>query len=217
MQLLLIFILTLYSVYAFCHSLSPVVISTSGNHDETSTISLSWIFGEPIVETASNSSNIFIDNVQCSSNFFDGIALFASENIFVTNFICCFNNAAGLGLDNKLKDVLFANGIIKGNKDVGIFARDVDHLNFNDLVVKNNRSHGCFFSHGSPSSSTGCKYFFFLGCSFLGNKGLGLFFDSNATISSDNCVVGCRFKGNTCSGIHNTTHLQTISSIFLKF
>lgn len=55
---------------------------------------------------------ITIRNSQFHNNFFDGIALYASRHILVSDFLCYANNAARLSLDNRLKDITFANGHI---------------------------------------------------------------------------------------------------------
>ena len=153
-----------------------------------------------------HSRNVFIDNSILQNNFFDGIALYTSENIQVSNFICYKNDAAGLSLDNDLKDVIFSNGTIKNNGDVGIFARHSADLQFNNLLLKSNKSHGCFISHDDVSpSTTGVKRLFFSSCSFINNAGHGLYFGSTGANSPNNTVIGCLFIGNSSGCIYDSS------------
>lgn len=140
---------------------------------------------------------IFISDSSFHDNYFDGIALYASEDIQVSNFICYGNGNAGLSLDNKLKNVLFNGGMIKNNGDVGIFARDAQDLGFHNLMICGSKSHGCFISHNTPRTNTGVRRLFFVGCSFLDNNGFGLKLDSTTTDSPNNTVLSCLFSGNS--------------------
>jgi Periplasmic copper-binding protein (NosD) len=144
-----------------------------------------------------NCGRIFISNSSFHDNYYDGIALYASQDIQVSNFICYGNGSAGLSLDNKLKNVSFNGGIIRDNGDVGIFARDAQDLNFHNLMIRGSKSHGCFISHNTPGTNTGVKRLFFVGCSFLDNGGFGLKLDSTTTDSPYNTVVSCLFSGNS--------------------
>ena len=144
-----------------------------------------------------NSQRIFIDNSSFHHNYYDGIALYTSEDIQVSDFICYGNGNAGLSLDNKLKNVSFNGGIIKDSGDVGIFARDSEDLNFHDLMIRGSQSHGCFISHDTPGTGTGVRRLFFVGCSFLDNNGFGLRLDSTTTDSPNNTVVSSLFSGNS--------------------
>lgn len=148
-----------------------------------------------------DSRYIFIDQSSLYNNYFDGIALYASEFIQVSDFFCYDNGAAGLSLDDNLKNVSFSNGTIHGNGDVGIFARYSKDLMFSGLTISQNRSHGCFLSHQSAGTQTGVTRLFFSGCSFIENTGYGLWLASPSNDSPDNSVVGCLFSGNTSGAI----------------
>jgi hypothetical protein len=145
-------------------------------------------------------------------NFFDGIALYDSRHLLITEFLCYANNAAGLSLDNRLLDVTFANGHIYGNRNVGIFARDSDGLNFRNLVIRDNGSFGSFLSHTAdpdkgPESSnktipeTGIRNSNFSGCSFINNRGHAIWMASVPKLSHDNSAIGCTFSGNVAPSI----------------
>lgn len=163
-----------------------------------------------------NSQFIFIDKSSFHHNFFDGIALYASEDIQISNFFCYENNAAGLSLDNELKSVLFNTGIINNNGDVGIFARHSEDLNFNGIVIVNNQSHGCFLSHESVGTSSGVNRLFFNSCSFIDNSGYGFWLASPVSESPNNTVIGCLFSGNTLGPVELDAEgeLFQVSNVF---
>lgn len=152
-----------------------------------------------------NSEDIFIDKSSFHNNFFDGIALYASEDIQVTNFSCYENEAAGLSLDNQVENVIFSDGMVKDNLKPGIFARDSKDLSFNNLMIKNNGINdsinfedGCFLSHNDQITgrASGVTRLFFNGCSFIDNKRNGIWLASSVEQSPDVSVVGCLFSGN---------------------
>ncbi|MCI5211995.1 MAG: right-handed parallel beta-helix repeat-containing protein [Candidatus Electrothrix sp. ATG2] len=145
------------------------------------------------------SSNIFISKINAYDNYYDGIALYDSTNIVITDFICNNNDhGAGLSLDNDLKQVIFSNGFIQGNSDVGIFARDSENMLFSSVIVSTNGNHGAFLSHdGASPATTGIKNILFTGCSFQNNSGYGIQFASPSTYSDKNAVTATLFNGNS--------------------
>lgn len=149
-----------------------------------------------------NSCRIFVDNSSFHNNFFDGVALYSSEDIQVSSFLCYENNAAGLSLDNELKDVMFSDGSIENNGDVGIFARNSEDISFHSLYISDNQSHGCFLSHETVGTNTGVTRLFFDSCSFIDNDGYGLWLASTVDDSPNNAVIGCLFSGNTLAPIN---------------
>lgn len=144
---------------------------------------------------------VIIDKSSFHHNFFDGIALYASEDIQVQNFFCYDNDAAGLSLDNDLKNVIFSTGSIKDNGDVGIFARHSKDLKFQGLVIANNQSHGCFLSHTSLGTGTGVTRLTFNSCSFTDNEGYGFWLASPLTESQMISIQGSVFSGNILGSI----------------
>jgi nitrous oxidase accessory protein NosD len=169
------------------------------------------------VVVAWKSRRIFISNSCFHHNFFDGIALYDSEDIQVSNFICYENEAAGLSMDSELRHVLFDNGSVKNNGDVGVFARDSEDLSFHSLLIFGSASDGCFLSHATLGTDTGVKRLFFLGCSFIDNGRYGFWLASPASESPDNAVIGCLFSGNASGAIevHPDGELNQEANIFL--
>ncbi len=143
-----------------------------------------------------DSENIFIYNSYFYSNYFDGIALYASKNVLIKDFVSSRNNAAGISIDNKLQNAVFINGLLLENLDVGIFARDSSDISFLNVMVVSNASYGCFLSHQHPKTATGCSKFTFNGCSFIGNKKTGMWLAAPIEDSYENKLLNCIFAGN---------------------
>jgi hypothetical protein len=195
-------------------------------------VSKLWVSNVDIHNTISggiviswHSSHVFITNSSFHYNRFDGIALYTSENIQVNNFSCYANEAAGLSLDNQLKEVIFSNGIIEDNLKPGIFVRDSEDISFFNLIIKNNGQHdhihfedGCYLSHDNSITdrSSGVTRLFFNGCSFIDNKRNGIWLDSPASQSPGNSVIGCLFSGNgeEAIKIHPDGELFQDSNVF---
>ena len=153
-----------------------------------------------------NSSRISISDSSFTDNYFDGIALYTSRDIHVSTFMTYSNSAAGLSLDNQLNNVIFSDGQVRNNGDVGIFVRDSSDLMFSNLEIAGNNADGCFMSHqtdgsGNPISGTGVNRLFFSGCSFLDNNRNGIWLASPTSLSSGNAVSGSLFSGNTDTAI----------------
>ena len=144
------------------------------------------------------SRNLFITNSSFHQNQIDGIALYDSEDIVVSNILANDNiEGAGISLDNKLKQVSFNGGFVRNNGTHGIFARDSEDINFHDLMIYENSENGVFLHHKSPASGTGVKRFYFQGCSFLDHSGYGFWLRSPASDSPNNTISGCVFENNT--------------------
>jgi len=126
-------------------------------------------------------------------HFFDGIALYTSDGIIVSDFYCYENNSAGVSLDNKLMNVTFTNGHIYKNKDCGVFARDCIAVNFRNILFRDNGDHGAFLAHqvypkGHPKQDeivpdSGMIDCVFTSCSFIKNGGYGVCFSSTPEIT----------------------------------
>jgi parallel beta-helix repeat protein len=99
------------------------------------------------------SRSIFISNSSFFQNQIDGIALYDSEDIVVSNFLAYDNiGGAGISLDNKLKRVSFNGGVVKNNATHGVFARDSEDINFHDLMIYENSDNGFYLHYKSPAS-----------------------------------------------------------------
>lgn len=158
-----------------------------------------------------HSSNIYIENVALYDNYFDGIALYTSEDILVSNFLSYDNGSAGISLDNDLKDVTFEGGHIKNNGKVGVFTRDAENIQFHNLLVRENGEHGVFLANDDTNpATTGVKQLFIQGCSFLNNNGYGLLLTGiSPSDSANNVVVGNMFLDNLAGCFQDNTGTLT--------
>ena len=103
------------------------------------------------------------------------------------------NQAAGISLDNDLRDVIFANCIVGGNQDVGVFMSFSRQNRFNGCAIQNSGSYGAFLSH--DDAGNGVQDVVFSGCHFLNNNG-GVKLASTDDRSKYNAVVSSVFRGN---------------------
>jgi hypothetical protein len=162
-----------------------------------------------------NSSDVFVTACAFNGNHFDGIALYASERIQISDFQCRNNGAAGLSLDNDLRDVQFSTGRLESNGDVGIFARFSKSLSFNDIIISKNGSHGCFLSHQETGNGTGVQRMFFAGCMFLDNHGWGFWLASPSSESKSNAITASFFSGNATGAIKDESGALQTSDLIL--
>jgi hypothetical protein len=141
-------------------------------------------------------NRVFVDRSSFHENFYDGIALYASRDIQVSSFFCYENGYAGLSLDNELSDVLFSDGSIKKNGDVGIFVRNSQRITFNALLIEENIGSGCFMSHEYGIRGSGVQDILFNASIFRDNIGFAIWLASPVSESFQNTILGCVFSGN---------------------
>lgn len=146
-------------------------------------------------------SRIKVRDCAFQGNFFDGLALYDSKDIQVSQVHSFANHGAGLSLDNGLERVLFNGGILSDNRDGGIFVRHSASLVFQGLLISGNR-YGAFLADEPSLPGSGVKRLFFSGCSFednvnetAGNRDhWGIFLASPKPYSEGTTVSGCRFS-----------------------
>ncbi|MCK4796028.1 MAG: right-handed parallel beta-helix repeat-containing protein, partial [Spirochaetes bacterium] len=146
---------------------------------------------------------IFIDSCVIHDNSCDGIALFKSEDVMVSDFFCYNNGCSGLNLDTELKNVIFSDGVIKNNGSYGIHVRNATNLKFHGLKIHDNEDNGCFASH--DENNKGVHGLYFSNCSFTNNgtseNGCGIYLPSPLQYSDNNYVIGCKFSGHADGNI----------------
>ena len=147
-----------------------------------------------------DSSFVAVSGSSFHHNYFDGIALYASEHLTFSDFFCYQNDGAGLSLDNNLSLVDFHDGEIFENGDVGIFVRESSELTFSNLRITDNQSHGVFAGYNdSLPGPIGVSRLLFSGCSVTDNAGYGFWLAT--TIGTNNTLLGCFFQGNTVDAL----------------
>jgi hypothetical protein len=152
-----------------------------------------------------NSSLIFIDKSNFHHNDINGMGIYASRDIQVTNFFCNDNKGNGLRLNNDVRYVMFSTGIIRNNAHIsythGIYATYSRDVKFQDLIISNNQSHGCFLAHNSYGTGTGVIRLTFNSCSFMENDGYGLWLASEIPDSRYTSIISSIFSGNIYGAI----------------
>lgn len=140
-----------------------------------------------------DSSDIQVRNSSFNTNYFDGLAYYASERIFTSACTMLANGNAAISLDNALKDCLFSDCLADANGDVGVFARNATGLRFSNCVIKSSGSFAVFLSH--DDAGHGVHDIVFSNCHVLDNV-QGLKVASTEDKSSRVTVTGCVFHGN---------------------
>jgi hypothetical protein len=143
------------------------------------------------------SSDIHVQNSSFTDNFFDGVAYYDSERVYTSNSSMRNNQAAGISLDNDFREAIFANCILDGNQDVGIFMRFSQGIRFNGCAIRSSGSYAAFLSH--DEAGNGVQDIVFSGCHLLQNNG-GIRLASTEDRSKHNVVVGSVFRGNEQNG-----------------
>lgn len=143
-----------------------------------------------------DSSTVSVTNSLLTTSFFDGIALYTSTDITVSNCNLQNNVAAGISIDNNLVNTVFQGCNVHNNGDVGIFQRWATNITYDSCQVYSNGNHGAFLSWNNPTTGTGVINTLFTGCSFNNNVGRGINLDSPAAESPGTSVVSSTFSGN---------------------
>lgn len=156
-----------------------------------------------------NSSEVFVDNSTFHDNYFDGIALYTSYNVNISNFVSANNQYAGISLDNDLRNVNFTAGIVRDNGTGGVFARYSQDITFSAVQFIANGEDGAFLA---DDGSNGVEGFLFSGCSFVGNVRYGIWLASAAALSPCNYALGNRYSANTQGGISLSPGAQLLTT-----
>ena len=144
-----------------------------------------------------DSSNVVVTSSVFDHNYFDGIALYASEAVRVAGFNCRSNQASGLSFDNRLMNCEFRDGVVADNTGVGIFVRDSRDLMFSNVIVRANGTHGAFLAHDDKKGgNTGVYRLTFDSCVIEENKLAGFWLASPAEKSPGTVVTNCHFREN---------------------
>ena len=88
-----------------------------------------------------------LDFRTCRNFFFDGVAYYDSNEISTTDCVIRNNQFAGISLDNDLVDITFTRCQTESNGDVGVFARNVEGLQFLDCKISGSADWAVFLTH----------------------------------------------------------------------
>jgi len=142
-----------------------------------------------------------VTNSIFEQNFFDGVAYYDSNEISTTNCVIRNNQFAGISLDNDLVDITFTRCQTESNGDVGVFARNVEGLQFLDCKISGSADWAVFLTY--DLKNLGVRDTTFELCQFEENR-RGVFMASFDEIqSSGTLVTKSTFVGNKQSGREN--------------
>ena len=117
--------------------------------------------------------HLHLINFTSYGNHFDGFAGYQTQNSLFENVNLSRNHGAGISIDIDFDNNTFSGGLLSSNGDVGIFARDIHNVVFENLTISNSGNHGAFLADsGQPNTCpTGNE---FHSVTFSGSKGYGL-------------------------------------------
>jgi hypothetical protein len=153
-------------------------------------------------------SDIRVSNSTFATNYYDGIACYASTGVDVVDCTMKNNRGAGVSLDNAFVDSRFFRCVMDSNGDVGIFARSSARLEFKDCVVKHSGNWAYFLAH--DPRDRGVVDISITGGQVVGNRGGVCVASVNEQQSHGTRVTGTFFSDN---GSDNRKNIQTSGSL----
>lgn len=132
------------------------------------------------------------------NNEFDGLAYYDSARIFTLDCVSSRNVCAGISLDNRFVDSVFARCLLEENGDVGVFARNSERLYFVECSVLDSGQWAFFLAH--DEQERGILDSAIVRCMMSGNDGGVRMASVTAAQSRGNALVGNRFAGNARAG-----------------
>ncbi len=97
--------------------------------------------------------NLKVSDFTSYANYFDGFAGYQTEDSVFENLNLSLNRGAGISIDIDFNKNRFVGGILAGNGDVGIFARQTNDVGFENLHIGKSGNHGIFLAAaGHPNS-----------------------------------------------------------------
>jgi hypothetical protein len=104
----------------------------------------SSISGGMVTEKYCDHLNIV--NFTSHSNYFDGFAGYQTVDSRFENIDLSRNRMAGISIDIEFNHNVFSGGRLEDNGDVGIFARDLVGVKFENLAISRSGNHGVFLA-----------------------------------------------------------------------
>ncbi len=132
------------------------------------------------------------------NNEFDGLAYYDSARIFTLDCVSSRNVCAGISLDNRFVDSVFARCVLEENGDVGVFARNSDRVYFVECSVLDSGQWAFFLAH--DDEGRGIVDSAIVRCVVAGNDGGVRMASVTAKQSRGNALAGNVFGGNSRSG-----------------
>jgi hypothetical protein len=146
---------------------------------------------------------IYIDNLEASENFFDGLACYETEECYFNRVHLHHNHSAGISLDLNFNHNVVKSAEIHHNGSQGIFMRQSHNNDFKKLQLHHNGNQGVFIAQADADIGTSCTNNVFSDLTVESNKGHGL--RINDTSCTENLVRNSTFKGNESGNVSEVT------------
>lgn len=104
--------------------------------------------------TERDTSGIRVEGLKARDNFFDGLSVNWTRDSVFERLELTANAYAGLTMDVKVTGNVFRDGVIVGNRDVGVYLRRAGGNRFERLTVAGNASHGIYLSDADGQPGT---------------------------------------------------------------
>ncbi|MDZ4660397.1 MAG: right-handed parallel beta-helix repeat-containing protein [Pseudomonadota bacterium] len=98
-------------------------------------------------------TGLIVRNFTSYKNYFDGFAGYETENSLFYDLYLHSNRGAGISIDINFNNNTFRDSTLKGNGDVGVFARDLKGNKFVRLDILDSGNHGVFLAQAGHANS----------------------------------------------------------------
>lgn len=105
--------------------------------------------------------DVSVINCKLSSSVFDGVAVYESENIFISDSTFTGNGFAGISADLNFKNSLVSNCVASNNGAQGIFLRHSRGNTFINMTISDNLKQGVFLAKSELPESEAMNNIFF--------------------------------------------------------
>lgn len=146
---------------------------------------------------------IYLDNVEASENFFDGLACYETEDSYFYSLHLHHNQSAGVSLDLNFNHNVVKAAEIYNNGSQGIFMRQSHNNDFKKMQLHHNGNQGIFIAQADADIATNCTNNSFSDLTVENNKGYG--FRVNDLSCTENLVRNSTFKGNESGNVSEVT------------
>ncbi|RYZ79784.1 MAG: right-handed parallel beta-helix repeat-containing protein [Proteobacteria bacterium] len=156
--------------------------------------------------------HLHVKDFSSYGNYFDGFAGYQTEQSLFENLDLSHNRGAGISIDIDFNENRFLNGTLTSNGDVGIFARFLHGVVFENLVISGSGNHGAFLAQSGHADSCANDNEF-RSVTVEGSNGFGIYLASACT---GNKVTGTSLFQNNKSGcmhVNSKTSMQVDSTV----
>ena len=142
--------------------------------------------------------HVHVKDFTSYGHYFDGFAGYQTESSIFENLKLSYNRNAGISIDIDFNNNRFSGGILESNGDVGIFARNIDGVVFENLTINRSGNHGVFLAE-ADHPGTCANNNEFRSVSVNQSRGYGILISSECT---GNSVTGFSSFDRNSSGCY---------------